>query len=961
MARGAVEVAFLEHATYAALQDKVRKNFHVLHYIGHGTFEAGEGRLLLEDEEGKSHPVGAEVLANLLRGRTLRLVVLNACETAVSSEQDPFLGLAPALIKASIPAVVAMQTAMMPDKSAIVFAREFYQALADYEPLEACMTEARLAIQGAVGADLPDWAIPVLFLRAEDGRLFSRGNEAPEIPAILMCWWLAVRNLTDEPERLEQVMQMLGPEAPPMLYRIWNFRREQIKNFQVRDRAELPPLRLSFNGLPKPASIFVDRECKLQSVKSALQERWLIGISGIDGVGKTELVIRAIADLRSESSDLFDGLIWVDADAKSPQLVLDCMVAQVSSDLGIVDQMTPGKKLDLLAQAISGHKMALVFDNVRLPERISSLIELVGIREGVIISRSPMEVSRMSYASIKLEKLPDQAAVELFEKACGLALSTAQRVWISEICTYLGNVPYSILLVAKDVTDQAALKRKYQQVKRQALPLVDMEKLSVQLGFDVTYQDLSDELQYLVLCLSVFADAPADRRAVAAVGGVSDAREALQKLVGSGFVIEEQAGRYALHPAVKVCARKRMGDNRSFEHTIIKRFCNHFIERALASKNDYWTLAADVDHIRNSIQWCETTEMRLRDAASASHMLGNFYYSRGEYSEARNAYEKSIKLLEMTGDDVDLREFAKTIHNIAVILSKQGKYEMARQELQTAAEIFASLEYARGLAAVEMARGNLELQTDDYQSALDQFARARDDYEIAIEHGQAERDVLMKVLNNMGLCVMHLGKLDEAQGLFEKTMRFYEDEGNQWGLMRSHSKLAQCFLWQELLDKAQFHIAESLRLTQELKTKEDLSYKYRLRAELAIKREDYEAAVKDAQRAIDAARDAKDPVDEGIANRVLGVALREKQDFSGSRDHLREAIRILKPLDSKFDLALSRYERAHLFQVIDASESAIAEAKRALAIFSEIGAALHIERAAELLESLKGSAQKRGK
>ncbi|MBN1933685.1 MAG: CHAT domain-containing protein, partial [Anaerolineae bacterium] len=84
---GKVEIEMLEHATVRNLQLVLRRPFHVLHYIGHGAYDAqtGSGMLALEDEQGHEHAVSAAQLHYLLRDTTIRLAVFNACMTAQSA------------------------------------------------------------------------------------------------------------------------------------------------------------------------------------------------------------------------------------------------------------------------------------------------------------------------------------------------------------------------------------------------------------------------------------------------------------------------------------------------------------------------------------------------------------------------------------------------------------------------------------------------------------------------------------------------------------------------------------------------------------------------------------------------------------------------------------------------------------------------------------------------------------
>ena len=64
-----------------------------------------------------------------------------------------------------------------PGKAAIEFAQAFYGALTYGKPVDEAIVEARKAISLAV-ANTVEWGTPVLFLRAEHGRLFDIDPES---------------------------------------------------------------------------------------------------------------------------------------------------------------------------------------------------------------------------------------------------------------------------------------------------------------------------------------------------------------------------------------------------------------------------------------------------------------------------------------------------------------------------------------------------------------------------------------------------------------------------------------------------------------------------------------------------------------------------------------------------------------------------------------------------------------
>ena len=179
-----VVVASLRPPTLENLRDcLLDREIHVLHYMGHGAVDRQrrQGVLYLEDEAGSPVPASATELAEILDGvRSLRLVVVNAClsantgasreSSASVSTNQPFVSVASGLVQAGVTGVVAMQFAIS-DPGAIAFSKALYRRLAVGDPLDAAVTEGRRAL-ARLDAGFLDWASPVLFLRADDGRIF---------------------------------------------------------------------------------------------------------------------------------------------------------------------------------------------------------------------------------------------------------------------------------------------------------------------------------------------------------------------------------------------------------------------------------------------------------------------------------------------------------------------------------------------------------------------------------------------------------------------------------------------------------------------------------------------------------------------------------------------------------------------------------------------------------------------
>ncbi|MDZ4719830.1 MAG: CHAT domain-containing protein, partial [Roseiflexaceae bacterium] len=128
---------------------------------------------------------------------------------------DPFRSVAPALMRAQIPAVVAMQF-RVPEEATLAFSSEFYRALTEGLPLDTCITEGRRAVMNISGIGRPDWGIPVVYTRAQDGRLFDPATEQAA-PTPVQAMQAPIPRRDDQPtigaglNALRDMVQTPGP------------------------------------------------------------------------------------------------------------------------------------------------------------------------------------------------------------------------------------------------------------------------------------------------------------------------------------------------------------------------------------------------------------------------------------------------------------------------------------------------------------------------------------------------------------------------------------------------------------------------------------------------------------------------------------------------------------------------------------------------------------------------------
>jgi hypothetical protein len=188
---GGAQITDLPHATVSRLQNALREAeqrgapYHGLHLICHGYVDPATGAsvLLLEDENGDAEVVDPSGLATLLRGHGLRLVFLNACNSASVPINNLAPGFAQALLGACIPMLVGMQAPVV-EVDALRFTAEFYASLADGRSVDAALLDVRrIAHQRSAGGSAA-LAIPVCFTRIMPAQLINPSISPPE-----GVWW----------------------------------------------------------------------------------------------------------------------------------------------------------------------------------------------------------------------------------------------------------------------------------------------------------------------------------------------------------------------------------------------------------------------------------------------------------------------------------------------------------------------------------------------------------------------------------------------------------------------------------------------------------------------------------------------------------------------------------------------------------------------------------------------------
>ncbi|MGB4804374.1 MAG: CHAT domain-containing protein, partial [Anaerolineae bacterium] len=348
------------------------------------------------------------------------------------------------LVREGVPAAVAMQ-AEISDTGAIELARTFYTALAAGRPVDAALTQARVALSAA---DSPEWAIPVLFSRSPDNRLFDIRDvlPTPDCPYPGMTPFSEAqkdlffgrdKEIEDAVERLRQhpFLAVVGPSGSgkssliyagviPALRKSRRFgpgewtarlmRPGQKPLAALAEKLGCRPETLSSVSLTDRTLLFVDQFEELFTLTEAGEaQAFLDALSSLIGRPNLFILLTVRADFYP---DLMACSLWQPIRANRLELTplgdneLWAAIVEPAARVGVTVDEALAVKVIADAAGQSGvlplvqETLVLLWDKVERRQ-----LRLAGYRGMAAGSRSGLQVAIDRRASLVYENLPDAA------------------------------------------------------------------------------------------------------------------------------------------------------------------------------------------------------------------------------------------------------------------------------------------------------------------------------------------------------------------------------------------------------------------------------------------------------------------------------------------------------------------------------------------------------------------------
>lgn len=559
----------------------------------------------------------------------------------------------------------------------------------------------------------------------------------------------------------------------------------------------------------------IGRETEVAEIKSLLQSRSLVTLTGTGGVGKTWLAIRVAAEIKHNFAA---GVWFVDfAQVTNPALVPQT----VAMTLGI-QEIKDRSFSRAITNFLNEKSLLLILDNCEhLADACATLVHsllsdsaglriLATSRERLNISfEHPYRVPSLSLPDLNRlsdEKVDKQRIVQDSDAVClfiertrlhrpDFEVTNQNARMLASICHRLDGIPLAIELAAGRM-DAMSLDDLECGLNDCFRVLIGGSKIpsrheTLQATMDWSYNLLNEKERTLLCRLSVFADG-CRREAVEHICNREKINELelldlLTSLVGKNLLVfQEQEGqaRYHLLDTVRRYGRSQLAKSGE-EEEVGRLHCNYFVTLAeeaelhlRGAEQGEWLqrLEAEHENLRAALHW-SIAESEPPDALRLCGALSRFWWTHGHLSEGRDWCRQA---LEKPGFEIVIDEKAKTLFGAGTLACYQGDYDTAKTCLLECLNLQCISKNQQGIAASLNILGIIANDQGDYGSALDYYQQSLTlKREINDHRGMA---ISLRALGNVAYVQ---GDHETAHAWFKESLDIYELIQDQEGYANS--------------------------------------------------------------------------------------------------------------------------------------------------------------------------------
>ncbi|GAB3135438.1 LuxR C-terminal-related transcriptional regulator [Microbispora hainanensis] len=559
-------------------------------------------------------------------------------------------------------------------------------------------------------------------------------------------------------------------------------------------------------NLPADLTSFVGRRRELAEIRRLLSVSRLVTLTGVGGVGKTRLALRAAAEQRRA----FDSVWLVDlSTVTDPALVAET----VAATMGIRDE-SAGCPMDALERVLSSQRTLLVLDNCEhLRDACAVLADrlLRAAPELRILATSRQSLGIIGEHRMKISPLPvpepgrplNRRSLELYdgislltERAAavqpGFAVTEDNQAAVAELCRQLDGIPLAIELAAvrlRALSVNALVERlrdRYRLLTRGSSTAVPRQQ-TLHALVDWSFQLLAPAERTLWSRLSIFPS-HFDLDAVEAVctgGGIErdDVLDLLDALLDKSLLLREEyegTVRYRMLDTLREFGRMRLSGPAE-RRALQRRHRDHYFLLAQQAAAEWfgpdqssWLRRLNLEqaNMRAAMDFClqepceAETGLRMALFLAEPCWMGNAHYNEGRHWLDR--------MLRAAPEPTALRALALCAE--AKLVLTQGDTEEGRRLLAECSALAERLDDPEVRAQTCLVAGLAEHLAGDYAKAVPLLEQAA-----AREEAVGNLIGLLIALITLAAGVGYLGDRTRATELFERALALTEAHGERSG------------------------------------------------------------------------------------------------------------------------------------------------------------------------------------
>ncbi|MFF7882904.1 tetratricopeptide repeat protein [Streptomyces sp. NPDC020794] len=708
------------------------------------------------------------------------------------------------------------------------------------------------------------------------------------------------------------------------------------RDLYVNDRGNVavPPtvIPLSQSGLAQ--GDFVGRDGEIERILSHLQSAGdsdstssVLVLSGLGGIGKTELATRAayIAVAR----DLFPGgVVYVDLrgyDALSDRSVYPHQVYSpvlkalaVAAIDPIPENVGPQFHAELDKRAAAKRPVLIVLDNARDPEQVLSLIPSSHVHKTIITSRNAIAPILPGATNIRLDVLSSSDAVGLVKVKAKRELPSGGGLELARLCGHLPlalSIVGAILASDPELTAEELAEELTQEEQR--LEGLEHENIAVRAAFERSYVRLNElhAAAFRSLALSPGAELSVEAAALLLDTQQLKAKRVLRHLLNCHLVEAGNGpGRWRMHDLVRLYAAEQAqrSDSRESRDAAQVRLVSYFSTRAeLAAE---WTNGhpgeqhpdgfGDRD---SAMEWLAVEASNLVASAEISADLGEsgtsadlaasvvpYLINVADFPSALSVLFTGIEAAKGSGD---LSRLSGGYNNLGITYTSMRKYRDAVRWFNKSVALAHSLgdrdTEARALINLSGALRDLV----GVEASMEPLRRA-----MMIREKNGEGDGFG--LTNLGISLREAGKFQEAEKVLRKALEVHARNGARKAEASTLAQLGTTLMQRAtrelstpLLKAGANYLSAAIAAYRDVRDRQGEATCFLNLGNAISLGSNLQGALEAYQSALQLFRDADDSHGQGIVMTAIGIALVTQGDRERGRSALREAQQLLEPFD----------------------------------------------------------------